>query len=582
MTDERIVPTPASSDLSTFKVLTDDQEITGEYHVMSIVVTRAVNRIPFARLTLLDGDVAAEDFAISNSEDFVPGKTVEILAGYHSDEETIFRGVVTRHAIKARNKKPSLLEIECRDAAAKMTIARKCAYFSDATDSEIIEEIISEYGLEPDVETTEVQHKEMVKYNAVDWDFILSRAEANGLLVMVDDGKVSVKPPDTSQEPVLDLVYGSTMMEFEAEMDARNQLPPVKAKSWDFGEQDVLEEESESPSFQEHGNISGEDLSGVMELEDYPVRHTGRRPDAELKALADSYLARSRLSKIVGRLKCQGFAGVKPGALVNLNGVGDRFNGAAFVTSVRHVIGGGNWETDIQFGLSEELFARAGERTAPAAGGLLPAVSGLQIGIATQIGEDPDGEDRVLVRMPAVDPEAEGTWCRMASLDAGENRGAFFRPEIGDEVVLGFLNDDPRDPVILGMLNSSAKPAPIAASDDNHEKGFVTRGELKFIFNDDLKSITVETPNGNKAVLSDDEGGILFEDESGNKIQMSADGIVIESASDIQIKATGDVKIEGVNVKATADAEFKAEGSAGAEVSTGAVAVLKGSLVKIN
>jgi uncharacterized protein involved in type VI secretion and phage assembly len=149
-------------------------------------------------------------------------------------------------------------------------------------------------------------------------------------------------------------------------------------------------------------------------------------------------------------------------------------------------------------------------------------------------------------------------------------------------VVLGFLNDDPRDPVILGMFNSSAKPAPITASDDNHEKGFVTRSEIKMIFNDDKISLTVETPNGNKITLSDDEGSVVLIDENSNSITMSSDGISIESQSDINIKASGDLNLEGTNTSIKASAQYKAEGSAGAEMSTGATAILKGSLVQIN
>ena len=55
-------------------------------------------------------------------------------------------------------------------------------------------------------------------------------------------------------------------------------------------------------------------------------------------------------------------------------------------------------------------------------------MTGLRLGAFSPVGEDPVG-------------------------DAGENRGSFWRPEIGDEVVLGFLNSDPRDAIILGMLN---------------------------------------------------------------------------------------------------------------------------------
>ncbi len=82
--------------------------------------------------------------------------------------------------------------------------------------------------------------------------------------------------------------------------------------------------------------------------------------------------------------------------------------------------------------------------------------------------------------------------------------------------------------------------------------------------------------------MSDDEKGIKLEDENGNIIQMNADGITIESAKDLILKASGDIKIEGTNVSSKASAQYKAEGSSGAELSTSGQAVLKGSVVAIN
>ena len=186
------------------------------------------------------------------------------------------------------------------------------------------------------------------------------------------------------------------------------------------------------------------------------------------------------------------------------------------------------------------------------------------------------------MKIPIIDAEKQGVWCRVSTLDAGENRGSFFRPEIEDEVIVGFINEDPNDPVVLGMLHSSAKPAPIVAADDNHIKGFVTRSEMKLTFDDDKISVTIETPAGKKIVMDEDAGVITIEDENSNIITMDSSGIIMESAGDIGIKASGDVTIEGTNVGIKANAEFKAEGSAGAEVSTSAIAVLKGSLVQIN
>src|SRR5690606_26429567 len=145
---------------------------------------------------------------------------------------------------------------------------------------------------------------------------------------------------------------------------------------------------------------------------------------------------------------------------------------------------------------------------APAAG-LTGAIHGLQIGIVVQLENDPDGEDRIRVRIPVINNEDDGIWTRIASLDAGNERGAFFRPEIGDEVIVGFINDDPSDAVVLGMLNSSAKPATIVAQDVNHEKGFTTRSKMHLQFNDDTKTITIDTPAGNSIIL--DEQGMKIE-----------------------------------------------------------------------
>ncbi len=122
----------------------------------------------------------------------------------------------------------------------------------------------------------------------------------------------------------------------------------------------------------------------------------------------------------------------------------------------------------------------------------------------------------------------------------------------------------------------------MAATDDNHEKGFVTRSEMKLVFNDDVKSVVLETPAGKKITIDEGAGVIQIEDENSNKITLDSGGMVLESASDISVKATGDLTLEGANVTIKASAQFKAEGSAGSEVSSGATTTIKGSMVQIN
>ncbi len=583
MSDDHTIPTPAPADRPSFKILIDGSEISAEVPIRTVVVSRCCNRLAGADVLIFDGDPAAGDFKASSAADFVPGREIEIRAGYHGDEESIFQGIIVRHGLRVYQHKPSVLRIECRDAAVKLTVGRKSAYFYEVKDSEVIEEIAAGVGLKAEIEATGVTHAQMVQYNASDWDFIVTRAEANGRLVITRDGTLVVKAPDPGGEPVLSLTYGGNLLEFEAVIDARDQFAAVEALAWDAAGQEMLALEGAEPAAVAPGNLSAGELASVIGLEPLELKHAGQLRDDELRAWADAQRLKSAFAKVRGRVRIQGFAGVGPGELIEFAGVGDRFNGKALVSGVRHQIDARNWETDITFGLDPEWFgSAAGSVVEAPANGLLPGVSGLRIAVVTALEADPEGEDRVRVTIPHVDPSEEGIWARVATLDAGENRGTFFRPEIGDEVVLGFLNDDPRNPVLLGMLHSSARPAPLKASDDNHEKGLVSRSEIKLLVNDDKKSLTLATPNGNTVVLSDEDGGITLEDENGNKLVLDAGGITIESAAEVSIKASGDVKVEGANVSSSASAQLKAEGSAGAEISSGGSTVVKGSIVQIN
>ncbi|MDX1671720.1 MAG: type VI secretion system tip protein VgrG [Balneolaceae bacterium] len=581
MANERTIPSSRPTDLPTFEIHSGGERIPEKYHVFSFTVVKSVNRISFAKLVLRDGNPAAEDFPISNTELFKPGTEITIKAGYHNDHTTIFEGMVIKHGIQAREGEPSMLKVECKDMAVKLTAGRKNRYFTEMTDSDMFEQLIGDYGLESEVESTSQTHPGMVQYYATDWDFLLSRAEMNGQAVLPDDGKLVIKQPGLGN-PSLTLIYGDTIFDFEAQIDAGDQISAVKSMAWDYASQETIDSDGAEPDLDSAGNIGADELAGVIGPDPYSFRHGGQVPDTELQSWADAALLKSRLAKIRGRVRCKGYPDLKPFDTIELKGVGDRFSGKVFVSGIRQHYSTERWYLDVEFGLSPRWFYKEDDVMEESASGLLPGVNGLQIGVVTQLQEDPKGEDRILVKLPLVDAEHEGIWARIATLDAGENRGSFFRPEIGDEVVVGFINDDPRDVVVLGMMNSSAKPAPTQASDDNHEKGFVTREELRLWFDDDKKSILIETPNGNKIQLSEDEGAINLEDENGNKLNMNSDGITLDSPGDIVLKATGNVNIEGVNVEQKANAQFKAEGSAGAEVSSGGTAVLKGAIVQIN
>ncbi|NTW49345.1 MAG: type VI secretion system tip protein VgrG [Chlorobiales bacterium] len=579
MSNESTIPTPATPDVCTVAVLIDGTEVPGTLQVLSVSVTRELNRIPSAVLHFMDGEASKATFQVSNAAHFIPGKKIDVQLGYRSQNTSVFKGIVIKHIIKVR-KGTSLLIVECRHEAVKMTTGLNSRYYTDKKDSDIMEELLGIYGLQKDVKATKPDLKEVVQYESSDWDFLVCRAEANGYVVQVQDDKVVIGPPDTSTSPVVKVSYGSTLLELDAEIDARWQSKGIKASSWSQTDQELIETDAAEPTTTNNGNLQPSDLSAVTDGETHTLRHGGKLSQPELQAWADGRLLKERLAKVRGRIRFQGFADVVPGKVIEVAGIGERFEGKLYVSGVRQTVSGGNWETDVQFGLNPDVFLETHNLRPLPASGLLPGVGGLQMGVVTVLESDPDGEDRIKVRLPLVSASDEGIWARLATLDAGKERGTFFRPEIGDEVVVGFLGDDPRYPVVLGMCHSSSKPAPEPAKDDNHHKGYVSREKMKFTFDDEKKIIHLETPGGNKLSLTEDKKGILIEDQNGNKITLDDKGISIESCKDLILKAAGDIKAEGMNIESKAQTGFKAEGTATAEVS-GANTTIKGSAATV-
>ena len=506
--------------------------------------------------------------------------------GYKADENIIFKGIVVAQAISVLEEEPSVLKITCKHEATRLTVGRKTVYYYDLKDSDVIGKVTRPYsGIKTTTEDTGVQHREMVQYYATDWDFIVTRAEANGMLVYTEDDEIKVKKPDFSQEPSLKLLHGATVLNFHAELDARTQFKSVKAIAWQPADQALKEVNARDPRVVSPGDRSTQQLAETIGLESFDIRHAGALKDVELQNWVNAQWLKSQLAKVRGRVRFQGYHDIMPGQMLELGGLGVRFNGEGFITAVRHEIDQFNWETDVTFGMDPKWFHQCFDDvdTMPAEG-LLPAVQGLQIGVVTKLEEDPEGENRIRVRIPMLEhPSGEGVWARVATLDAGNERGTFFLPEINDEVIVGFLHGDPRHPVVLGQLNSSSKPAPIQALDTNHEKGIYTREKLKVVFNDETKTITVETPGGQKGILDDESKSISLQDQHGNKIVMDENGITIESSKAINIKASTDLKMEaGTNAELKASAQLKAEGSAGAELKAGGNTVIKGAIVQIN
>lgn len=561
------------------KVLSDGAEADCVSSLVSVQTMCSLGRISTAEVTFQDHSA---NFELSQSGVFAEGSSIEIRIGRDSDPECIFKGTVTNRALNLSNQ-GAMFTVTARHNAFRMTLERHFRCFENVSDADVIKQICSEYGIDCTVADTPVKHEKLVQYNCSDWDFVNMRVEASGLLLSTPPDGLSANLPDPGADPALTVQNGLSLIRLQIETNGKDRFAKIATQAWNFSSQEADSAEAETGADDyKIGTVDNKSMASQMGNDTQTIHLLSGQtaPDA-MEMFGKARAMRNDLSRMTGKMTSSGYAAIFPLDNVNIEAVGSPFSGTALVSSVIQEFSSSGWETTLGLGLNPEPFhERFSNIDYPGADGLIPAVPGLQVAIVDALEGDPQSEERIRIKL--MGSQETPIWARVSLPDAGDGRGVVFMPELGDEVIVGFLGGNPSEGVVLGMLHSSGKASPIPKSDDNNIKGIVTREGLRLEFDDEGKQVTVSTPGGNSVKISDDDKGIKLQDQNGNKLTLDQGGITLESAKDVTIKAQGDVKIEGTNINLKANAQLVAKGSASAEISSGGNTVVKGAVVQIN
>jgi uncharacterized protein involved in type VI secretion and phage assembly len=165
---------------------------------------------------------------------------------------------------------------------------------------------------------------------------------------------------------------------------------------------------------------------------------------------------------------------------------------------------------------------------------------------------------RVKVKYPWLTDDEESAWARVVSFMAGKDRGAFFLPEVNDEVLLAFDHGNVHRPYVLGVLWNGQDKPPESNSVVLDGSGQVVQRIIK-------------SRAGHTIILDDTSGGggITVVDRAGNKIAIDSgsNALNIEVKGNLEISAKGKVTIKG---------------DAGVEISSSANVDVKGAMIKLN
>ncbi len=214
---------------------------------------------------------------------------------------------------------------------------------------------------------------------------------------------------------------------------------------------------------------------------------------------------------------------------------------------------------------------------------------GLDVGEV--VGND-DELGRLTVRYPRLGMTLEKV--PLVVLWAGPNRGTYFIPQPGDQVVLGFRNGDVRHPYVLGCLWNKEKKPPVSSPSQKKWMVHSLEGH-ELIFDDKEKSVTLHTGDGRQIKMQKEKIEITFPEDDQQKKNQQDDGAAGKKQSQplhlitiAKESITLEAKKGNINLKA-AKGEIKLEAktitvqsSERAEVQGGKNCVIKANLVQIN
>jgi uncharacterized protein involved in type VI secretion and phage assembly len=194
---------------------------------------------------------------------------------------------------------------------------------------------------------------------------------------------------------------------------------------------------------------------------------------------------------------------------------------------------------------------------------------GVVVGIVTN-NRDPENMHRVKVRFPWLNDQDESNWAPVANPMAGDGRGAYFLPEVDDEVLLAFEHGSVEHPYVIRSLWNGKDAPPESNSDGQNNNRMI------------------KSRSGHVVCLCDQSGQEKIEiiDKTGNNkivITASDNRITIEAQGDIAIASqTGKLSISAVGIEMESKAGVKIQAVQSVDVSASAQVNVKGAMINLN
>jgi uncharacterized protein involved in type VI secretion and phage assembly len=534
----------------------------------------------------------SDDFFDPNEAKNYLGETITVTMQYSNDNKPRlkFVGTVTQFTLVNAVDGVNTLRITAASPTVLLDGARKYVSYREIKSSEAINRVSGNYSItKSSIPATSFTWDCLVQHDETDWAFIRRLATFEGYYCYYNGEKLVVEQPNTGASHTLKFREALGSFSIGIGIEQPNFATVL------YTEDDNKQLRPDSKSVSKSRSLSGiskialdvsERTFGASSL--VPIGMPGLSAGD-----ADKAVDRERSRAVERMLEGEGMSTVpelRVGMTIEIQGLGNT-SGSYYITSVRHSIS--------DRGLYENTFTCIPVDAAfPQQAPKPDAAAGLRRALVVD-NKDPEKLGRIKVRTAWFDQE-DTAWLRLIAPYAGPDYGWYALPEVGDEVLVGYVEGDFQQPFVLGSLyNSTNKPAAAAYNDENNIKLFQTRSGNLIMIDDTSggEEITISSASEKSTVVLSNKEKLISITTLGD-IKLKADGnIQVESQKDISMKATGNVTIEGqkislkstadtaiqgMNVEIKADIGLKASGGAQAELKASGQMAIKGAMVMIN
>ncbi len=449
-----------------------------------------------------------------------PGRGAALRLRIGAEAEDVFDGEVVALAHRLGPDGLHRVRLRAFDRSHRLRQTSAVTAHIDVTVSSLADTLASAHGLSVDAEEDGPRWPRVIQQGESDLE-LLSRLVADAGLWWQLEGE-DLRLRRRRSEQTYDVTWGVDLLEAEVADDATGTASSVRAFGWDPVERKAWEAEAGRSDAGSPDAGSGEQLGGtgarLLSGAVFPgVDHA--------EALAQRELDLRIGGETTIRAVVRGEAKWRPGCALRLADQSADIAGPFLVAAVEHVLDPYSGYVCIVSSHPVDGPATHGADagfTASRAVASTSHTSGTAFAMAEVIDvDDPDRAGRAKVSFPALD-DVESEWLPVLSLGAGQDKGLFCQPDVGDTVLALYAADDPGRGVILGGLYADHLPGDAA--------GVADRAVRRFGWN---------TSDGQRLLLNRDGDAIVVANSAGSTIEITADAVRVHAEADLTIEAPG-------------------------------------------